>query len=188
MSCWTHTRADVLSFKIPFKEWQSKCDRMWWVFKDPPYSFELPHVSNDFKIKKILKMPFQRLHSDSALKQTFIMYAVRCQDVAVGSKLTLVQWHFCQHDDAFSHFPCRAFYRTTQMKLCNILYVRYMQRGAYCRPSQATDSRRKHQPLGIDQRHFKAEADMQDHHPQPTSEFTCSLLFLGDVKNKTQNW
>lgn len=104
-------------------------------------------------------MSFKRLHYGLALKQKFIVCAARHKNGTEGSKLVnlLSEMNFCQWNNAFSHFSHRGFYRTMYMNLCDILYLRSMQRDVYCRPSQATECRRNCQSLGIDKRHFSKQ-------------------------------
>ena len=114
-----------------------------------------------------------------SIKADIYYVCSKAQKCSSTERIDVSQVNFCQLDDAFSHFSCRAFYRTTLMKLCDILYLRYMSRDFYCKPSQATESRRC-QSLGIDKRHFKAKTDVQDPHSQTVSEFTLLRIFLSE--------
>lgn len=110
----------------------------------------------------------------------------KAQNLISGEQRDISGVKVCQWNDAFSHF-CRAFSRTTWMKLRDILYLKYMQRDTYCWPNQAAESRRNCQSVGADKRHFKAEANVQGHHSKITSEFTLKhVSFSVDRKNKTQ--
>ena len=114
-----------------------------------------------------------------SIKAVIYYVCSKAQKCSSTERIDVSQVNFCQLDDAFSHFSCRAFYRTTLMKLCDIVYLRYMSRDFYCKPSQATESRRC-QSLGIDKRHFKAKTDVQDPHSQTVSEFTLLRIFLSE--------
>lgn len=63
-----------------------------------------------------------------SIKADIYYVCSKAQKCSSTKRTDVSQVNFCQLDDAFSHFSCRAFYRTTLMKLCGILYLRYMSR------------------------------------------------------------
>lgn len=152
---------------------------MCWVCKNSFYSFELSHISNNFSKEKDKKCLLREITLRVSMKADIYYVCSKAQKCSRTERTDVSQVNFCQLDDAFPHFSCRAFYRTTLMKLYDILYLRYMSRDVYCKPSQATESKRRCQSLGINKRHFKQRLMCKTTiHKLCQSPLCCIFFFL----------